>query len=102
MFTQKELLEIQTHSRSMQESVTNPVWIRAYERIEDSVSGLERLMEGSKMKEEDDRIEKGSATPNLLDAAIRAEKYMTEKGVSHEYPVMINLRAAIIHADREN
>jgi hypothetical protein len=31
----------------------------------------------------------------LREVAAAAERYMTEKGVSHEYPVMINLRSAI-------
>jgi len=39
-----------------------------------------------------------AAAPDLLEALEATERYMTETGVSHEYPVMTNARAAIAKA----
>lgn len=38
----------------------------------------------------------------LYKALKSAEQYMTEKGVSHEYPVMINARKALAEYERRN
>lgn len=50
-----------------------------------------------------------SETPYAMDhskylykALKSAEQYMTEKGVSHEYPVMINARKALAEYERRN
>jgi len=51
MITQKELREIEDWAREMQCEGTNPVWLRAWERLEDAASGLERLIEGSKLRD---------------------------------------------------
>ena len=56
MFSQKELYDIQSKARISQTEVTNPIWIRACERIEDASCCLERLMEGSKIKDKDTYI----------------------------------------------
>ena len=52
MLEQAELKEIETKAREMQCEGTNPIWKRAWERLEDAAMGLETLMKANTLKED--------------------------------------------------
>jgi hypothetical protein len=42
---------------------------------------------------------KRTAAPDMYEALKACNTYMTEKGISHEYPIMVNMRKALAKAE---
>ena len=52
MFTQAELEAIEDRAREMQCEGANPIWKRAWERLEDAAMGLATLMKANTLRED--------------------------------------------------